>query len=538
MLVIQEAWFEVLLLRTVIAKTIKGGISGLTAALTELFFSEDSHNAATAGVWLKLHDGTEVHVFFELAMLLADEAALHEIYGCKGSSGLKPCCLCQNIFSERNVRGVVASDASGWAQSHTCTNPEKFVFHTSATIHAIVRRLRAAAADLPKGELEELETNLGWSYDPHAAMFVDRFWVRMNPPTVCCYDWMQTVFIGGVFCIHIGRMMWSLKAFGVTYEFLASYFLPWRWPAAMGASACSDVFSPKRAKGSWQAGSLKATASECLSICPILGKLAEALQGHAEATVQAHAQCLLKLVLIVEAAQTSARRPICPRELRNTLSAYMQEFQALFGAECMTPTFHMAMHFPALLERYGSLPSCFVHERKHRVSKRFANEIQNTSSAWESSVLRDVTHHHLAALSGQEKHFTTNAALINPHAPGKQFLAALQAGFEAPGFGFSTSRKARLNAWEQCSVGDVVVMRFAETTAVGRVDFHVCVEVSESEVLTLSSVQLWDIVTEDPRAWKCRRTDARHLCVTSDIVCAAIWSDTAGIATVIKPHRC
>eukprot|EP00972_Heterocapsa_arctica_P068735 10157265-Heterocapsa_arctica.AAC.1 len=49
------------------------------------------------------------------------------------------------------------------------------------------------------------------------------------------------------------------------------------WPGFFGSSVGKDVFSPKRAKRSWEEGSLKATASECFSFVPVVGNYMQAL---------------------------------------------------------------------------------------------------------------------------------------------------------------------------------------------------------------------------------------------------------------------
>eukprot|EP00974_Lingulodinium_polyedra_P015872 1540754-Lingulodinium_polyedra.AAC.1 len=71
------------------------------AALVRLFFDPEGHNLQAAGMTLDLNGGSAIRLFLSFGMFLADEAALHMVFMCKGSSGLKPCMLCQNIFNER-----------------------------------------------------------------------------------------------------------------------------------------------------------------------------------------------------------------------------------------------------------------------------------------------------------------------------------------------------------------------------------------------------------------------------------------------------
>ena len=225
-----------MLLRTKLAKEVRGGIGAIVAALlTTLFFNEDTgQHMGKSGVWLKLSDGTELQLFLDMGMLLADEAALHAVYNCKGAGGLKPCLLCQNIFSAKSVRDVAGNDRSGWAQPHTVWDSCKLVPHTSATLAALRRRLQTASNTLSKADMDEVETRLGWNWDEHSPLANPEVMAHLDPPSRCTYDWMHVFFVGGIFCVHVGLMMWRLKPFGITYATLQAYMLPWRWPAAAG----------------------------------------------------------------------------------------------------------------------------------------------------------------------------------------------------------------------------------------------------------------------------------------------------------------
>ena len=50
---------------------------------------------------------------------VADEAAVHVLYGCKGQAGIKPCLLCANVFDRKEVRGIVDADSTGISVHHT-----------------------------------------------------------------------------------------------------------------------------------------------------------------------------------------------------------------------------------------------------------------------------------------------------------------------------------------------------------------------------------------------------------------------------------
>ena len=199
---------------------------------------------------------------------IADECAIHSLYNCKGSSGIKPCLLCNNVFAAREVRNIVEADVSGKSVHHTEHDLSKLKPVTSGWLDAIVRRLTNGRAQLNKGDFKELQTRLGWNYDSQLS-----YRLRLAPPhKYVCFDWMHTLFVNGVFNVHVGCLMWALrpprKQDGFTYARLHAYSQQWKWPGRMSKVA-KDVFCPKRAQSSWEAGRLKCSASEGLCMLPV-----------------------------------------------------------------------------------------------------------------------------------------------------------------------------------------------------------------------------------------------------------------------------
>ncbi len=401
----QESWFEVLLVRTETVREVRGGISAIIKALLSLFWNAE-HDAKMAGVSLRLHDEGMLRVFMQCGVFIADEAALHATYCCKGSSGLKPCLLCQNVFNCNTSRGIVENDATGFAQGHDCTEYEKLVLHTPATIAGILRRLGSGAAELTQRDFAELQTRLGWNHVPEGVLMDARWREVMDPSRVAMYDWLHVWLVGGVFNIHMGLLMRHLKPKGLTYAVLHEYASLFRWPAAVKGNTGVDALTTKRAKSSWDECSLKAAASECLSLFPVIANYILAMrEGSKDHEVVQHCTCFLLLVKVLELLQSSARGVVPPALLRAAIEAHLKSFKALYGSEAMTTKFHATLHFPAFLEKHGFLPNCFVLERKHKGPKRYGNEIRNTSAAWEASVLREVTALHLNVVSDMPHDF-------------------------------------------------------------------------------------------------------------------------------------
>ena len=231
----QECWFEVLLVRTDTVGHVAGGVSAIMyTLLKDVFYTNTGLNVANPGLLLDMHSGGSMRVNITLGAFVADEAALHSVFCCKGASGLKPCFLCQNIFHRDLSRDIVHSDTSGFAQLHTCHDATKIVLHTDGTIKAILRRLSRAAGTSSKAELRELQTSLGWSFAPLSMMYSPLAWNVISPVLHGVYDWMHVYFVSGVFNVHVGQLIVAMKANGVDYGSLHTYVLEFEWVASVG----------------------------------------------------------------------------------------------------------------------------------------------------------------------------------------------------------------------------------------------------------------------------------------------------------------
>ena len=124
------------------------------------------------------------------------------------------------------------------------------------------------------------------------------------------------------------------------------------------------------------------------------------------------------------------------------------------------------IHLPALIDRFGPLPTAWSLERKHKVVKKYGNHLFNSSApsktcSWDKSVLRDVTCERLFAISDDE--FDIDMSLMTPtKTPSRQMLMSLREAFNVSGphagsVRFQLAKHARLNEQHRVSVGDAVL---------------------------------------------------------------------------------
>jgi len=527
-------WFEVMFARTKRVNEVKGSVSGVLRVIVEMFFGSTGYHFRTNGVFLPLEGGMFVHVFLELDIIIADEAALHGFYVCKGSSGLKCCMLCQNVFNSKDTRGIV--DGAGWAVSHDCHQTEKLVLHTRGTIDCICRRLAAARVEMSKSNFKELQIRLGWNLVPGSVMETSELRGIVDPTLHAVFDWMHVFFVQGVFNVHMGLLLQSLAAFNITCKMLDDYLHQWHWPVHLETKVgqSNGPLSAKRLQTFKKTGVFAATASEGLCVMQVTAHFLDRVAATSTSEeLKHHITCFHMLVAVVSTIRRAAREVVNPDALKAISERYLETFKGLYGSEHMIPKFHSVLHFSMFLRRFPYVPNCFVLERKHKQPKRFANEARNTAGAWESSVARDVTSRHVSALEGR----TAHDGLQDPVTPpSPSLLAMLQV---ALGVGdYMTSKSARINQWERVAKGDVVLLEVNGERVVGRI--ALLVDVAEADGSRTAFCQLECIefvVGAGNFGAKFRRSPRLSIQLLRDIRYAMVWSGTGNSLTALYPSH-
>ena len=367
-------------------------MSAVFERLLTVFFSPASHNFQLSGIQLEFFDGSVGSIVADVGYVIADAEALHSIYGCKGTSGLKPCLCCINVYNKHTSRDVVDRDKSGESVYHTSTDVAKFKFVTPAVLSSIVRRLASATSS----ERKELETRLGWKYLPAGVMFDQTARRRICPSKKVMYDWAHIIFVNGVFNSHAGLLLHTLRKHGVKMNAFADYVKTFTWPHAMNSTISpKDVFATGRFKSTLADSNLKATCSEGLSLLPVVAVFCDRLRRtHENGVIRDHADCFVMLALVVSMVMRSARRLTDHTVLQHRISAYVTRFKELYGDAPIVPKFHMLFH----VGFDGQILNCIVHERKHKAVKKYCNIHFNTSVDWDRSVLREITCDHIGRL--------------------------------------------------------------------------------------------------------------------------------------------
>ena len=157
--------------------------------------------------------------------------------------------------------------------------------------------------------------------------------------------------------------------------------------------------------------------------------------------------------------------------LEHKISSHLELFKACYGEDRVLPKHHMNMHLGDLLRRHFLLLSCFVHERRHKEIKRYANNLDSMQTGSEKHVLQLELDQHLRDL----KEFSDKrTGLINGKAAPELVQSAFSSFYGLPGCaGLQVSMQCYVGSGRLCKREDVVVVTEPNGDDVAQVWFHV-----------------------------------------------------------------
>ena len=315
------------------------------------------------------------------------------------------------------------------------------------------------------------------------------------------------------------------------WSLLAEYLQHWKLPKSRSESLAT-LFSPKRKDSHKAAKTFKATASEGLSLFPIFTFfLLHIVQPMA--ILQKEIQAYVELANILEMLQSTALEVIAAAQLKEHIEKFLQKCLACNWENHFHPKFHWMLHLPLHLQRWGFLPACFVHERKHRVPKKYGGHITNTRQ-YERSLLIEILGHDIAELK-ENDFFCQKAMLQKKGKASKRMVAFLEEYFEQQAETAFTCAAACLDPAGHCHRGDVVLLK--GSSQVAEVWFH-----AEFNGLTASLLCMYDQAAYDAGQGTaiCSKQQCPMMVPTEDILCALChtWLDEQHCRILIPlPHR-
>jgi hypothetical protein len=378
----EDLWMTITAKRSsVVSKMIDGGMSQVFGIIPKLFFV--IHALHEVGCTFMLASGRMVRIYAKMQAFLQDGGAHKLTWHCKGDAGAKFCLLCRNVIT---IKSELASvDGDGDVRSDIIKVGE-LDLATSAELKEAIRRVHHYKSIDAPGTFIKRQFALGFTYDGYNLMCDPELDDILNPAEQFMHDWMHCLFVSGVWNITLNLALRAIHFAGVTdaYSIAFSFLESWRWPVRLRQRKLHEIFAPPRQSSNNDAKKFKCSASEAFSTYNAIRFFFALFPDVCFLEIKAYNV----LCHLIDCYTCVLRGTVTPKELLNRTHAFLESFSDAYGLELMTPKFHWLLHFPMYLRRFGTLVSCFVHERKHKMVKRYCNDMRNTSS-FEWSVLAE-----------------------------------------------------------------------------------------------------------------------------------------------------
>jgi hypothetical protein len=537
----EESWFVAMTeYSTIINHKVSAGLSQAFSAIIKAFFEPNGFNMMRSGVNLPFPGGS-IRLFANLKIIIQDGGAHKYMFHARGDGATKLCLLCKNVFTEKSM--VVDDDGSNLLRSNVI-NEEDLIPATGREIRRLARYVATKADTLGKGDFTELQQSLGVTYHPHAMLLDKSLDAVFNPTDVYMHDYMHCLFVDGVANLMIYLLFEVFIKNGVhnIYETFGQYLTSWTWPLRLHGSQLAEIFAEGRKDKHRKAKHIKCQASDILSLLSVLALftrnvlLRTRLRAGAKKCEDA-CHAFLALAELVDLITITARVNVDPAALRNIVHKFLRLFVAAFGYEWMTPKFHWLLHFAKILARFGVLLNCFVLERKHRLPKRYATDLANTSRHPSVGLLSEVVNHHLSQLDDPEA-FSFHVGLVRGGPAPRKTRAKIIEAFELDDTAnIKVARTSRFSAVAHCQVNDVVIIRtdHADQIRAGQIELH-----CEVEGVPISIISAWQLHHYERGTgyaiW--HKSETAEYFPTEDIIGAVVFQSLPDnkVGTILPPE--
>ena len=465
-------------------------------------------------------------------MILQDGGAHKLVWHCKGDAGTKMCMLCRNLISQRSR---IASEDGSALLKFSVVHESELDFATDADIRGTIARLAHDAATLSKEMLKLKQQACGFNHEPHGLLMDQNLQRIVKPAGQFCHDWMHGVLYNGVFqtSLYLCLVAFQAAGFPDLYDRIVSFFDVWEPPHHQ--RALNKALWTKKAWDSHKkAGIFKCNASEALGMYSILSVFIASI-------ILPWGQCLseaaafLALSDVLDLLQATPLQIVNPNHLRESSAAFLKACETAGWREHMQPKFHWLVHFPLHLARFGILPSCFVHERKHKLVKRYSNDVFNTST-FEKSIYSQILSSSFHSLQTPDL-FTLKLKLLSPKQASAEVKSLLeqQLGDVIPEGECWVANGVKLPSSSECFKGDVVCLKASPGEFdIAQIFLHISISGKHA-----SLVSKWAPLERDPVAGTLDVQVSQTLCLidTDDLIASTSWCrKRPGVVRLIVPY--
>ena len=528
----EDAWFVVAVVRSDIAKMVKGAVSHIwKRILKELFFNRSGFDVSRSGVAI-----ANMLIFLKMGLFVADIPALKDVFKFLGHSAVKLCHFCPHVVSVSSLAAATV-DSRSYLQLSTCLDIRKRSYlrkcHTDASVRLLLDELCDAFRKFSEGRMEKQEydalcKDYGFAHHDENLLRDDQ--LAVGAISMCMYDWMHIYLVNGLFnheFVWLMVFLGSLRS-GFNYDALDRHCQQWTYP--VNAKSVKSMFAVNGCRPASNADHLACSASEGLGMYPIF-RMWLVVACLAAGVCDAQVKSMLALCAVLDMLQSVKHGGVSGPALGKAILAHLTAYKQAYGDVGWLPKHHYSIHLPGFLEKFGTLLALWVQERRHCITKRFGTDRRNTT-AFERSLMQEITLQHLSDLRKKPSFMKTQ--LQKPKQCNLAQQRVLEDAYGPPGDQqYLCSALATHHNGCKFHAGEVCVYRHGHGWCYGKISFH-----ADISGVCVSCLEVWDQTECDDFFVVAGSRSARAACVpTADLVSSCIYHENRGRAVIIKPYH-
>ena len=365
----ERAWVTLCCLRTSIVSKVEAGMSQILKIILKMIFQSEQADVLDMGILLQgppgCPDGYErKRLKMCLSFVVQDGQAHKQCWSLKGDSGSRFCGLCKNVFSHNEEEEGI-SEVSKW----TCF--KNLDLNSCEEIFSSWDRMAARSGNMSAQDFKTWQQASGITFSNEAILADVSLRNILKPTQQYKHDWMHCLMSNGVLSQGVYHMLEEMDAWKEFHGYIAGWKIPSHWQHA-GINVV-NLFTEKRIAKHRNSEKFNSTASELLTILPIFCYF---LQKVCRAMLQAEAQCIRKLALLVELLQatwfTSIDADAIQRCAEESLVLWNQTNWKMIKKH------HWLLHLGEANRKHKIMVACWTMERKHRFVSQIGAAIANT----------------------------------------------------------------------------------------------------------------------------------------------------------------
>ena len=352
------AWPVLCLVRSSVVGEIEGGMSYLCRVFMRMVYPEKGHSLAR-GVMLNIK-GAAFLVCATFAGFLCDLKGHKENLEWKGTGGNVVCLTCMNVDARLHgcTGNVVGID---------CHDPKKFIPRSNSDVFVTVDELTDLFIKATsKTKRDNLQTEYGFNVCPNGLLWDVPLREIFRPVDHTLRDPMHTMVGDGVANSVLGETLAAMKRLKYPMDSVRNFMMECTLPSKYGR-AHRDWLRDSRLK----LHTLTSFSGIILTLVPIL-YLYMLPFCQEDPRLASCSACVSLVHHICGILFTGADKPM---EHLETLKRLIPELHEKFVKEFTKykPKLHHMQHIIDHMEWLEKLITCFVTERKHKVTKAVAN---------------------------------------------------------------------------------------------------------------------------------------------------------------------